>query len=177
MFCDECHKNIASVFITQVENSNVVKKRLCEDCARQMMMPGSAIEFLAMIPQAGPLELGLDSLEVEDLKSDILVCSQCGTTISDLKETGRLGCPECYETFSEPLTAMFRELQYGDLHVGKIPNRCSVSVQMRRRLADLRNRLRELVESEDFEVAAEVRDEIKSLETQLAGGEGEDGRG
>lgn len=175
MFCDECHKKIASVFITQMENDNVVKKRLCEDCARQLMMPGGAFEFLAMIPQivSGPLELGLDSLEIEDLRNEILACSRCGTTLSDLKETGRMGCPECYEAFAEPLGGMFRELQYGDLHVGKVPNRCSDSVQMRRRLADLRNRLRELVEREDFEVAAEVRDEIKSLETQLAGAEGD----
>lgn len=179
MFCDECHKNIASVFITQIENNNVVKKRLCEECARQMMVPGSAFEFLAMIPQftPGPLELGLDSLEIEDLRSDILACGHCGTTLSDLKETGRMGCPDCYDAFAEPLGGMFRELQYGDLHVGKIPNRCSASVQMRRKLSDLKNRLRELVESEDFEVAAAVRDEIKSLETQLARGEGDDGHG
>ncbi len=177
MFCDECHKNIASVFITQIENSTVVKKRLCEDCARQMMMPGSAFEFMAMIPQAGALELGFDNPEIEDLKGDILICGNCGTTLSDLRETGKLGCAQCYEAFSEPLSRMFVEVQYGDLHVGRIPNRCSPSVQMRRRLADLKNRLRELVEQEDFEVAAEVRDEIKSLETQLAGGEGEESHG
>ncbi len=177
MFCDECHKNIASVFITQIENNGVVKKRLCEDCARQLMVPGSTFEFLAVIPHSAPLELGLEGLEVEDLKSEIIACNRCGTTVSDLKETGRLGCPRCYETFSEPLAGMFRELQYGELHVGRIPTRCSTSVQMRRRLSDLKTRLRELVEREDFEVAAEVRDEIKSLETQMAVGDGEDGHG
>ncbi len=177
MFCDECQKNIANVFITQVENNRVLKRRLCEDCARQFMTPSTLFELLAMLPGTGAVEIGPDGFQIEDLKGDVAVCDECGTTLADLKETGRMGCPHCYEAFREALAGTLQEFQYGELHVGKIPNRCSASVQMRRRLADLRNRLRELVEREDFEVAAEVRDEIRSLETQLAGGEGDESHG
>jgi protein arginine kinase activator len=179
MFCEECHKNLANVFITQVENNTMIRKRLCEDCARQAMIAGSPMDVLSMLPQllAGVGEPGTDAPMPEDLREDILLCLNCGSTLTDLRETGRLGCPECFEAFAEPLVSILPEIQHGLLHTGKTPANCPESVLMQRRLMDLRSRLTELVERENFEVAAEIRDQIKSLEEQLFRTEGEAGLG
>ena len=179
MFCDDCGKNMATIFITQIENNKVVRKKLCEECARQSLMPQNALEFLALVPQmlSQAYETGWELQVSEDLKEEVLICEECATTITDVKETGKMGCPECYGAFAGPLMSLIRDIQVSDQHMGKIPLRSSELVQLKRKLVDLMNKLKVLVESEDFEVAAEVRDEIKTVEAQLLLSENGDSRG
>ncbi|MGE0161376.1 MAG: UvrB/UvrC motif-containing protein, partial [Gemmatimonadales bacterium] len=92
-------------------------------------------------------------------------CSFCGLTFKDFRETGRLGCPHCYETYGPHLQRLLRRVHGGTQHVGKVylPPDPSAS-DLQRRLEALRRKLNRAVESEDFERAAELRDEIRSLE-------------
>ncbi|MHB8780272.1 MAG: UvrB/UvrC motif-containing protein [Candidatus Geothermincolia bacterium] len=173
MYCEECQKNPATVFMNQVENNILVKKRLCEDCARQLLLPGHTVDLLAMMPQllAGAMEPGLDVTFPEDLRQDMVLCLNCGTTLTDLRETGRLGCEECFEAFAQPLSDILPAVQKSIMHCGKTPASCPPEVLIRRELLDLRSRLEQLVAREDFEVAAEIRDQIKTLENRLSGEE------
>ncbi len=49
------------------------------------------------------------------------VCKNCGTYLSDFYRTGMLGCPKCYDAFGKEISDAIKEIQAGDLHVGKVP--------------------------------------------------------
>ena len=100
--------------------------------------------------------------DVQDRASE---CSFCGLTFDGFRQTGRLGCPHCYETFSGHLPRLLRRIHGSTKHVGKIylPPDPTAS-DMEKRLEGLRRKLERAVQSEDFERAAEIRDQIRSLE-------------
>ena len=46
-------------------------------------------------------------------------CARCGATLQDFRETGRLGCPDCYRTFEAPLRDLLRRLHGSTHHLGE----------------------------------------------------------
>lgn len=89
-------------------------------------------------------------------------CS-CGTTARDLLLHRQAGCPRCFETFGTTIERMLRFHRRTEQHTGRLP----VRLQRFRNIFIERERLqRQLVlavETEDFEVAAEIRDRIDQL--------------
>jgi protein arginine kinase activator len=85
--------------------------------------------------------------------------------IEQFKKTGRLGCSHCYVTFEPHLRNLLRRLHGNLQHVGKVylPPDPSAA-EKRERLAGLRRKLDRAVEAEDFEQAARIRDQIRTLE-------------
>jgi protein arginine kinase activator len=95
-------------------------------------------------------------------------CPSCGFTQADFKKTGRLGCPECYQTFAEGLETMLKTMHKGTRHVGKAPHTTPKSRDLSDKLKSLQKKLEKAISEEDFEEAAVVRDEIKALKDKLA---------
>ena len=60
-----------------------------------------------------------------------------------------------------------KRVQGGLVHIGKIPANASKQVVSKRRIDELKIKLRELIALEDFEEAAKVRDEINQLRKDL----------
>lgn len=95
-----------------------------------------------------------------------LHCSGCGATLRDFRETGRLGCAECYRSFDAPLRELLRRLHGSTHHSGMR----YAGVEARPALAppaslrELREQLRHAVETEQFELAAELRDRLREQE-------------
>ncbi len=160
--CDNCGSTDAVVHLTQIVNNQMSTHRLCEKCAAEKGLE-SAPEHLNFPVTDFLAQMGKDA--IEDTPPSDTQCSFCGLTFQDFRETGRLGCPHCYETYAPHLEKLLRRVHGGTRHVGKIylPPDPSAS-DMERRLEGLRRRLNRAVESEDFERAAELRDEIRSLE-------------
>jgi len=162
MVCDNCGSSDAVVHLTQIVNNEMSTHRLCEKCAAEKGLEN------APEPASFPLTdflAQMGEVAAEGTGSAALSCSFCGLTFQDFRETGRLGCPHCYETFADHLRKLLRRIHGGVQHVGKVylPPDPSAS-EMERRLEGLRRKLHRAVESEDFERAAELRDEIRSLE-------------
>lgn len=95
-------------------------------------------------------------------KENQRACPGCGLTPADFKEHGRLGCSKCYETFEGKLEAVINKLHRGGSHLGKVPGG-KKRVVSAEELAKLKRRLEEYVSREEYEMAAEVRDQIKAL--------------
>ncbi len=95
-------------------------------------------------------------------KGNERACPGCGLTPADFKEHGRLGCSKCYETFDSNLAPVINKLHRGSCHLGKAPKGKKRSVSPEE-IADLKRRLDEYVSREEYEMAAVVRDQIKSL--------------
>jgi len=162
MVCDSCGSTDAVVHLTQIVNNEMSTFHLCERCAAEKGLetpPEPAnfplTDFLA--------QMGHEALDEEEARGG--QCSFCGLTFQDFRETGRLGCPHCYETFATHLRRLLRRIHGATQHVGKVylPPDPSAT-EMQKRLQGLRRRLHRAIESEDFERAAELRDQIRSLE-------------
>ena len=95
-------------------------------------------------------------------------CPNCGFTQADFKKAGRLGCSECYVTFSEGLDGLLKTMHKGTKHMGKVPHAMQQSRELSDRLKSLQKKLDKAVTEEDFEQAASMRDEIKATKEKLA---------
>lgn len=168
MKCDRCASEEASVHVTQVVQNQSRVLHLCPSCARELGFaaptPPAGFplgEFLAKLG-GGDGEIGRAVAPAQD---PTRTCAFCGLTFRKFRETGRLGCPHCYVTFEAHLRGLLQRIHPSTQHVGKVylpPNPTRSDV--RRRLETLRQRLQRAVDGEEFERAAELRDEIRQLE-------------
>jgi protein arginine kinase activator len=165
--CDHCGASTAVVHLTQVVNNEITTSHLCEDCAAQKGLQTEGppdnlplTDFLAKLGGDVPSSSGDDD---EDR-----VCPFCDLSAKEFKEVGRLGCPQCYSTFETHLRGLLRRVHGSTVHVGKVylPPDPTVS-ERENRLEALGKKLQRAVDTEDFERAAELRDEIRALEPAL----------
>ena len=96
--------------------------------------------------------------------ADSLRCRGCGATLRDFRESGRLGCAQCYDSFDGHLRDLLRRLHGSSQHVGERYEPPGAGADPRRNLLELKDQLRRAVDSENFELAAELRDRIRVLE-------------
>ncbi|MBT9171689.1 MAG: Protein-arginine kinase activator protein [Syntrophomonadaceae bacterium] len=171
MLCQECQKRPANVHLTQIINQEKKTRHLCEQCAREK----SGFTFQAQKPfSIHSLLPGL--LETEAIPAGTaetackVQCEQCGLTYAQFVKIGRFGCGSCYNTFNSRLCSLFRRVHGASLHAGKVPARAGILFKIKRGIGEQRRQLQIHVNREEFEQAAVVRDRIRRLEQELAGG-------
>lgn len=108
---------------------------------------------------------------VESNNKEIDRCPKCQISFGDFQRTGLLGCSYCYEHFSKSLIPTIKRVQGGLTHIGKIPKNASQEVVSKRKIDELKLKLKELITEEKFEEAALIRDEIQELKRSLEAGE------
>ena len=121
MFCDICHVREAKIIYTEIINGNRKEQHLCEVCAREQTV--AIRDKLGEIPIGNILSGILQNYAkgIAAKSANEPVCMHCGMTASELVKSGRLGCAECYSTFSMILDKNLRTLQGADGHHGKEP--------------------------------------------------------
>jgi len=162
MSCDQCREREAVIHLTQIVNEQVTTLHLCERCAAEkgVESPGAQPKtplgtFLAA--------MGQETEPAQTPRGD--TCSRCGGSLQDFRESGRLGCPDCYRSFEVPLRDLLRRLHGSTHHVGeRYDDRDIASAAGRQQASELREQLRLAVETENFELAAELRDRLRVLE-------------
>ncbi len=164
MLCDVCKCNDATVFLTQIVAGKMQKVNLCEGCSKEKGVEDPTGFALA------DLLLGIGAAEQIEKGSASTQCPVCGFTQADFKKTGRLGCSTCYVAFAEGLGSLLKAMHKGTEHVGKLPARAQRSLELSDRMKMLTENLRKAVAEEKYETAASLRDEIRSLEGELANG-------
>ncbi|MBN1289021.1 MAG: hypothetical protein JXA49_05230 [Actinobacteria bacterium] len=168
IFCDECKKNIATVFLTKVSGEEVSKVQLCEACSKKMEETSEAVNLFAFLPQILTGFSGQPEDAADDILTGALVkCDSCGTSFNDFQKMGFLGCPDCYRALGEPLERVIMDFQGSTGHKGKMPSRVSEDAKLRRRLIDLEQNLERQIIEEDYEAAASVRDKIREIREKL----------
>jgi len=92
------------------------------------------------------------------------ICSGCGLAFADFRQTGVLGCAECYQSFAEQLEGLIARSHAGaKCHTGRKPRRSADAAERQTRIRTLLRELHEAVSSEEFERAARLRDELRTL--------------
>jgi protein arginine kinase activator len=160
MNCDVCKSNQATVFLTQIVEGKMQKVNLCESCSKEKGVTDPTGFALA------DLLLGLGAAQEMERGGGVQKCPACGFSQADFKKTGRLGCSACYETFSEGLQSLIKGMHKGTVHLGKTPTRMARTLERDAQLKTLQRDLRKAVSEENYESAAQLRDQIKHLEVE-----------
>jgi protein arginine kinase activator len=166
MKCSQCGEREGVVSLTQVKEGEVHTSSLCAKCAAEKGIDtGLGVAdtplggFLAALGEsADPDAPLLEALEAR--------CGACGATLRDFRETGRVGCAECYLAFDAPLRELLRRLHGSTHHTGMrySGTEAPKPLEPNRTALELRDQLRRAVESEQFELAAELRDRLRDSE-------------
>ncbi|WP_059105410.1 UvrB/UvrC motif-containing protein [Shouchella shacheensis] len=165
MLCKECQKRQATLHFTKIINGEKTEMHVCEQCARSKgeSIPGSD-SFSIHHLFSGLFNLEANEPSEGRKQQKEKECQKCGMTYEKFQRVGRFGCAECYTTFGNKLDPIFRRVHAGnDTHYGKIPKRIGKTIQVEKEIQKLRDQLKIHVEREEFEDAAELRDQIKEL--------------
>jgi protein arginine kinase activator len=167
MLCDNCKERDAIINLTQVEHDSKVTLHLCEQCAQlKGVETGGAVLKTPLGNFLGAVVKGASPGALVAASGDGVRCPGCGSSLRDFRDSGRLGCDQCYASFDVHLRDLLRRLHGSSQHVGKryeLPGSQTAS-DPRSRLLELKAQLRRAVEGENFELAAELRDRIRVLE-------------
>ena len=161
MQCTICKEKPATVHLTQIVGDKMQKLDLCEDCAKAKGINDPTSFSLA----DADVLFGLGaSQEIEQAGGGVEAkCPRCGFSQADFKKSGRLGCPECYQTFAEGLEGLLKTMHKGIRHAGKVPEALRANREQSDHLKLLQKKLAKAIEDENFEQAAQLRDEIKQI--------------
>jgi len=172
MLCQNCKERESTIQFTKIVNGQAMQIHLCEECAQKVqgfgfsLYPGMVSDFLQAI-------LGMNPIGQTDSLSKLPQekCAGCGRTFSQIQQAGRMGCDKCYERFEPQIQLLLRRIHGGGTHVGKVPVRAGKAFQSKRELEQLRDKLQALIQKEEFEEAAKVRDRIRELDKVTEGEE------
>ena len=166
--CDRCKKRPATVRVSSTVNGQETEQGLCAQCAMEDgFFSNPFMPFAQMM--AGMMG---ESVRPQRCEEGGLTCSHCGYDFSRFKESGLLGCPQCYRDFSDYLTPMVRRIQGSTSHLGVRPGETAPAAVVDTRLKSLQKELGQALEQEEYEKAAKLRDEMRALQ----GGEKEHGK-
>ena len=166
MLCEQCGQKQATTHVKTNINGVVESHHLCSECAAKMgyhPMAGFASGF-GLNDLFGSF-FG-ESLAAHPRSADALRCPGCGASFDDIARTGKVGCAKCYDTFLDQLLPSLQRMHGKSKHAGKAPSGAPAAAKLENRLETLKRKLSEAVDAQEYEKAAALRDEIKSLEGQ-----------
>lgn len=166
MRCQKCSKP-ATYHITDLDPEKPGKYHeyhYCDEHALQHLAPPATGGDTLPVGQIAKDLIGGGSREPSP--ADKQTCPVCQITFLEFRNTGRLGCPHDYEVFRDELMPLLENIHDDTRHSGKVPRRAPRTSQQQTTLIQLRNDLKRAVAAEDYEAAARVRDQIKTIEQE-----------
>ncbi len=170
MLCEACKSNKATFFYKQTKNGVTVEKNLCSECAKAKGLSVNTGLFQGFDELYGDDFFGglLGSLfESKPQVTSTGACSFCGTRLGELLNRGTAGCAECYKTFSNALSPTISKIHGNVAHCGKTPGKGEkkqAEMTVQEKITALRGELSLAIEKQEYERAAQLRDEIIALE-------------
>lgn len=181
MLCEKCGKKEATFYYH--ENINGTKKTysLCGDCAKELEKAGEFGKFGGFSPEFGKFEslFANDPFEpMDNLFGSLFApvrtrqpaerqrakrCPLCGMTLADFAREGKAGCPTCYGTFAEELEPTIGRIHGRTSHSGRVPEKIREKNALADRIHALETEQKEAIRTENYERAAEIRDELREL--------------
>ncbi|MFO0454974.1 MAG: UvrB/UvrC motif-containing protein [Planctomycetota bacterium] len=166
MKCQKCEKP-ATFHITDLTVEPLMALHLCPDCAKQYLQPEQAALPAPTMSSVIDKQLKLEQTAEELKELDSKSCPVCGVSFFEFRQAGRLGCPHDYEFFQSELEPLLLNVHGNTKHVGKHPRRTPLENETTNQVIQQRRELRDAVETEDYERASRIRDQIRTFETEV----------
>ncbi len=158
--CDQCGQPASVHLCHPSAGKEPLELHLCSSCAeKKQIIVGKELQLNAIVQLMISKHLGEGS---ENLA--LLICPACGLKYTEFRTQGRLGCPHDYEAFRLGLVPLLERIHRKTVHIGKRPKRLPKATVAE--ILDLRRQLREAVDQEAYERAAQLRDLIKQKERE-----------
>jgi protein arginine kinase activator len=156
--CSLCQKEEVTVVITTIDkDGHVLELALCKECAAKK----------------GVGEIKKAKLNVQEILAELqekiseedhnLICTNCGLSFADFRRQGRLGCEHCYESFGSKLEPIIKRIHNATQHMGKSITEGKKKIAERFEIKKLRLTLQSAITKEDYEKAAQIRDQIRKM--------------
>ena len=163
MKCEKCNEREASVFFEQTVNGETTSLHLCHECAAKLQ---GTSPF-----QSTPFQFGTSLLEnlfghTQATRTAGKTCPHCGANFAEIRREGKVCCPGCYAAFRAELEPTIRSLHGHVEHSGRAPAGQSAVREKQNKLSTLKKALQEAIAAEQYEQAAQLRDEIRNLEKE-----------
>lgn len=170
MLCEKCKEKNATVYIKTIVNNQQTQLHLCSRCAAELGYTGTGTNPFSAF--AHEFESQFDTFPFGNLfaspEKKIFdkpqSCPVCGASIGDIRRSGRAGCANCYSLFDYALDPIIKKIHGTAEHTGNIPRSADANLSSKRHLDDLKAQLKAAIANEDYESAAKLRDEIRSME-------------
>ncbi len=187
MLCEICKKNPVKVKIVKVVNGKKIEKNVCETCARvhenikiQEAKRKDTSQVEELLKNAQTLDSILD--EMKDKQ-----CILCGMDMKKFVKTGKLGCTNCYSEFKDTIDFLIDKIQNPekkeknaeDSKIKSLDNdikheaikKSGKYTESSIKLRKLKRELKKKLKDEAYEEAAQIRDEITTIEKAEKQGE------
>lgn len=163
--CQGCKKNTATVHLTDISpQGEKCERHLCESCAQsEGVVPKPQIS----VNLGQLLSAFIEGGKLSAKQIAALTCPKCKLNFVEFRNSGLLGCPNDYDALEKALLPLIERAHKGETrHIGKVPRRLRPAREVENDLIRLRRELNRAVDDERYELAAEIRDRIRTLETQ-----------
>ena len=172
MICQVCKANQASIHLKEIKENLVSEVHVCQSCFQQRSADEAGVDSMShSLHLAASLEQtsAFQTAHTDTVDTD-LACPACGLAFGDFLEVGRLGCSACYQAFSEQLGPFLNKIHGAVSHTGKRPQQETKSLDLRHTLSRLQTDLDKAIADEQYELAADLRDQIRDFEQQMISG-------
>ena len=158
MLCSNCKTNNANFFYTQSINGKENSIALCKQCAAKKGIGTGMVSPL--------FTSFFTNVKTQNTEATAKKCTLCALTFNDILSMGKVGCPECYNTFKKELDSTIRSIHGTAKHIGNSPLCSTETAIVQKELSEeeiLRDKLASAIKDENYEEAAVLRDKIKAL--------------
>lgn len=180
MLCQLCKNKQANTHIKSVINGELTEMNLCSECAAKQ---GYGNMFsLDHFFDIGSLMSGFMGDSAASALAPEKRCPNCGISFAQISKGGRVGCAKCYDVFFDRLLPSIKRIHGNTVHTGKKlrnPRLQSGSAEDTATAADnskapseldtLNRQMQAAVKNQEFEKAAQLRDQIKELKARQGG--------
>jgi protein arginine kinase activator len=160
MQCEICQSREATIHLTEINEGVRTEMHLCEQCAQEQGIGVKSYiplnELLSNLLAVGPKEDGSSKTGAGEI-----VCPHCGWTLEKFRQNAVMGCPHDYLVFEKELQPLIKKAHDGaSAHCGKIPSRTPQDSKRVIEIAQLQRQLDDALRSENYELAAKLRDKL-----------------
>ena len=168
MICQHCKENNATHHYRLSINGKKIESYLCDACAKNL---GLEQEWHSSFSFALPdIFSGYFTAQAQTQPSmKDTACPLCHSSLEDIQNSGRAGCPVCYETFYGAFKPYLQKVHGAVAHTGRMPAVLAGAIGIRRKRESLEEKMRVAIAQQEFEQAARLRDELKALKEEEGG--------
>ncbi len=162
MLCQSCEKREATTHVKTITGGELKEYRLCRECAEKLGYESFFSTFSFDLDKLFGSFIGVPGTRQLSKR-----CEFCGSTFEDIAHSGKVGCAGCYEMFYDELLPSLQRIHGRTNHTGKLAHSAGEEAKVRSEITRLQYEMEQAIKTQEFEKAAELRDQIRQLQKSI----------